>query len=218
MLITFSAVDCAGKSTQIELLRQNLISRGKSCTVFWYRPGYSAELQKCKSLVRRLFAHSHKPANSGNTQTIRNVPQGHLARLWLITALVDSFLQWGAKLRLLMARYDVVLCDRYYWDGMLDLLFRYPDELWSESILSLIAGAFPKPDCALLLWIPQDIVQSRIAQKAEPFPDPDDIRELRGKIYDILRSRKSFTVIDASGDVDSIHREIVKTVDSLSRA
>lgn len=52
MIIAFSGVDCAGKSTQIRCLEEYFVSQGKTCKILWYRPGYSKELQQCKAWIR----------------------------------------------------------------------------------------------------------------------------------------------------------------------
>ena len=71
MIIAISGVDCAGKSTHIELLRQHFISQGKKCAVFWYRPGYSDEMQKLKSILRKGVELSKSLHTTGLKQFLK---------------------------------------------------------------------------------------------------------------------------------------------------
>ena len=193
MLITISGVDCAGKSTQIELLRQYFISIGKSCTVFWYRPGYSNEMQELKKVIRPLLNSTcyikrgfDKWRGGEKNESIAgaaDAPKTHKhtvpAPVWLSTAIIDTMVQWGLKLRWLCRRYDVVICDRYIEDAKLDLMLKYPQYTWTDSTMQMLAKALPKPDRAFLLWIPADEMMKRAEIKQEPFPDDDHTRQMR---------------------------------------
>ena len=54
MIIAISGVDCAGKSTQIELLEAHLRKQGKDPQRMWHRPGYSPELDLLRSMIRKI--------------------------------------------------------------------------------------------------------------------------------------------------------------------
>ena len=225
MLISISGVDCAGKSTQIELLRQHFISLGKTCTVFWYRPGYSVEMQDVKKVVRLLmnsacwmkggfdlWLHKDKPLdtkandqNSASSQSVK-IP----APLWLSTAILDTAIQWGLKLRYLCRKYDVVICDRYVEDARLDLMLKYPQFTWTESVMQSIAKVLPKPDFAFLLWISADEMIQRAQIKQEPFPDDEHTRQMRYRAYEFIADQDHITLVDASCTVEETHRKIIE--------
>lgn len=220
MIIAFSGVDCAGKSTQIELLRQYFISQGKTCAVFWYRPGYSAEIQRLKDLVRPLFSRGRSggrdapsegaPSASGG---VAAPPQARVpAPVWLVTAILDAVGQYAVKLRILAKRYDVVICDRYVHDACLDLAFKFPGFAWSDAVLQAISVLFPKPDISLLLWLPYDEMMARVEAKNEPFPDAPRIRRMRWRAYDLLAEREGITVMDVTGDIETNRKAILRAV------
>ena len=52
MLIEFSGLDCAGKSTQIDLLKKDLENGGLVVKVVWSRGGYTPGIMWLKNLVR----------------------------------------------------------------------------------------------------------------------------------------------------------------------
>ena len=230
MLITFSGVDCAGKSTHIELLKQYFISQGKTCTVFWYRPGYSDELQKIKSFIRQSAQWAHKIHTDGlnhflpsshhsNPDPIKSQDKSSdqaethklkaPAPLWLSTAILDTTLQWSVKLRYLLHKYDVVICDRYVEDAKLDLSFKFPNLIWTDLTLDTLTHLFPKPDKSFLLMLPFDEMIHRAEMKNEPFPDDANTRKLRYRAYEFLADEDHISCIDASGDIQTTHQKII---------
>lgn len=232
MLISISGVDCAGKSTQIERLREYFISQGKTCEVVWYRPGYSKRMQRSKRVVRFGLHLIRQVAG-----VFRRVPGGvfpkacalHVesdekkrgskvpAPLWLTSAILDAMVEWGVSLRLQMKKNDVVICDRYFEDGRLDLHFRYPQYSFAEPIFQAIRAVIPEPDCAFLLWLPYETVLERAEAKREPFPDSSHTRKLRYRAYDFLRDDEQFQVIDARGSVVEVHQKILDAVSLVQK-
>ena len=52
-MISISGIDCCGKSTQIELLCEELKSKGQKCEVIWSRGGYTPGIQVVKGIFRK---------------------------------------------------------------------------------------------------------------------------------------------------------------------
>ena len=52
-MISISGIDCCGKSTQIELLCEELKSKGRKCEVVWSRGGYTPGIQVVKGIFRK---------------------------------------------------------------------------------------------------------------------------------------------------------------------
>lgn len=234
MIISFSGVDCAGKSTQIKLLEEYLISQGKSCTVLWYRPGYSKELQKCKDWMRagrnscrrgidavKKIADSFFRRSGATSSVFRSVcgaPQAGgekvPAPFWLAAAFADTAIQWGVKLRALEKRHDVVICDRYFDDAKLDIAFKYPQYSFAETLFEPIRRIVARPDVSILLWLPLETSCARAAEKNEPFPESPKIRALRHRAYEFAADDDAYAVIDATGSIEETHRKIRKCVDA----
>ena len=226
MIIAISGVDCAGKSTQIELLRQYYISQGKSCRVFWYRPGYSDELHKLKQVLRKgvslsRYLHASLPLSvkrdqkdaSGSEEKTSDHGKIQVpAPIWLTTAIMDTAFQWAVKLRVLEKKYDVVICDRYIEDAKLDLQFKFPNISWSDALLRNLSMIFPKPDKSILLWLSMEDVLKRVEEKNEPFADDEHTRQMRYRAYEFLRNEDIFTVSDASSDIETVHQRILESL------
>ena len=133
-------------------------------------------------------------------------------------ATVDTLLQYGVKLRALLAAGRVVVCDRYLHDARLDLKLRFPEQYASFGLaLDTVEWVCPRPDVAILLTIPRDEMLRRMALKAEPFPDPPDLRDRRHQAYLRLAEVGPVEAVAADQPIDAIHGEIMAHVDRRSR-
>lgn len=250
MIIAFSGVDCAGKSTQIRCLEEYFVSQGKTCKILWYRPGYSKELQQCKAWIRggyrickrgigvakRLLnkalpnracdvaADLQGSIDEAQASRVSDVQDAQDAAgtlklpppLWLMTAFIDTVLQWGVVLRAQASRYDVVICDRYFEDAKLDIAFKYPQYVFAESLFEPIRRAIPRPDVALLLMLPFETMCERSEAKNEPFPDSPKVRALRYRAYEFLADDGVYRVIDSTGSIEETHRRIIAAIEEAT--
>jgi len=216
MLITISGIDCSGKSTQIQLLEHFLHNSGRKVTAFWFRPGYSKEMDTIRHIIRQVFPGALPTAANRKTREIIFNRAG-VGKTWLIMAMIDMFLQYSLKLRLMQRLQKAVICDRYLADAALDLALRFPNlrvrEWPSFRLLEVLA---PRPDVALLLVLPMHEVLRRMAIKNEPFPDTTAVREQRFVAYKSLAQSGNFTVIDATMSIKSVHAAILQCVSQYS--
>ena len=215
-LITFSGVDCAGKSTQLDLLEERLRAEGRRVRTLWFRPGYSKELDGLRAAVRRVRPGALPRSDGDGDDAARReevFQNPNVRRSWVTMALADSLLQYALKLRAWVASGDVVLCDRYLWDSEMDLRLRFPD--LKQPIRHAMKGLnvlCPKPNLALLLVLSMEEVHERMAHKDEPFPDPEETRQDRYHRYMSLASSGKFAVIDAEGSRDEVAELIWRQV------
>lgn len=209
-----SGVDCSGKSTQLEHLAERLRLDGYPTRVFWYRPGYSKNLDALRSLIRTLKRDALPPPGP-SPQRDAAFSSPRLRAAWLTMALVDTVVELGVRLRYYLARGEIILCDRYILDGMLDLQLRFPDAVPTASIRRFLESVCPRPDLHLLLHLDWEEVQARSRLKDEPFPDSNRARATRYQAYRQLASLPTVTVIDGIEGVDAVHERILEHVEKV---
>lgn len=215
MLVAVSGVDCCGKSTQIDLLRGWLAEQGLTCQILWHRPGYSKRLDAFRAGVRRAFPRVLPPPGP-NASRERVMKRRGVRLLWPRVALADTLVQYALSVRLAMRTNDVVICDRYVWDAIIDLTMNFPEASEAKALLS--NRLVTMPDLELFISVPWELVLERAARKNEPFPDSPETRRRRYEIYERLLQQREFTVIDGSKDIDTVHRQIVHAVSTCMAA
>ena len=149
-IITFSGIDGAGKSTQIEAFRAHLRSLGFRVATrsFW---DDAVALPRLREVLSHLVFKGDKGVGSPEKPIIRrdkNVQAWYANAVRLIFYILDVL-----RLRVLLARiparrFDYVIFDRYIFDEIANLpLHRRPIRLYVRAILAFT----PRPEVAYLL-------------------------------------------------------------------
>src|SRR3989344_4882802 len=102
ILISFSGIDGAGKSTQIDLLSKYFKKRGK--TVFKTEEMFGYFL--LKPIIKILRLSNGSPKGGPVTRNKKYLP-----KLWFIPAFIDIWIGYLFKFKFLSAEYDVVIAD-----------------------------------------------------------------------------------------------------------
>jgi dTMP kinase len=208
LLISFSGIDGAGKSTQIGLLLNHLQRAGKKPIYIWSRGGYTPLFETVKTLLRRFFGRLMPPSGK-NPQRTKVLTKPWMSRLWLFLALVDMIWLYGLKIRWLRWRGEVLVNDRYLDDTMIDFRLNFPQmnikNWWLWKGLSLMS---PKPDIAFLLLIPVEESIRRSDLKGEPFKDSPDVLAQRLWYYQSLAQTGNWRSLDGLRPVPELFKEI----------
>lgn len=224
MIIAFSGTDGAGKSTQIERLKNVLDARGTPQRFVWARGGYTPIMLRLKGLVLRILGRKGggktlQAAGAGpyNQKRQKLLRRKFVARVWLSLAIIDLALLYGVYVRLLSWRGIVVLCDRYVGDTKIDFLRNFPDHFNPSGILWRgLMWLAPRPSVHFLLTVPCDISAQRSRQKNEPFPDSRETLEFRLNQYLTAAafSDPEIVRIEGTDSIDDIAAEILRRVDT----
>ena len=199
MFISLDGIDGAGKSTQIDLLRQYLESKG--ATVVCFRDPGSTKLGES---IREILLHREDiPIASTSEMLLYMAARAQLVDEQLRPALQSGF---------------TVICDRFLLAnvvyqgvaGGLDV-----DELWS---VGKCATGGLAPDATIVLDIDPEIAVKRLKRG----PDRLEKRGIEyfrlvrnGFLHQILNAGGKSLVVNADQDIMQIHQQIVRFVDCL---
>jgi thymidylate kinase len=215
-LIALSGMDCAGKTTQIDLLYDWAEQRGWSPRVLWYRPGYSPLLNALRRTLRRA-APSSLPAQGNRTARDQALSRPWVRNGWLVAALLDTAIHYGLVVRTQLWRRRFVICDRHLEDAELDLLLAFPERSKVVATTFFVIKALsPVPHHQFLLTIPLEEIGRRSAEKNEPFPDDPKTRSARNAAYLRISAQEGRDVFSGLLARETIHAAIVATLERTS--
>ena len=208
LLITFSGIDGAGKSTQIEKLREYLSQQGLPVRIltFWdnvavlssMRSGFSRKVLQSDGKV----GSPDKPANRNDKNT-RSLPLLvgrsllHLADVFRLRQIIRRERAAGSG--------GVIIFDRYIYDQLAALpMHHWLARAYARFVLSLA----PRTDVSYLL----DAVPEEARARKPEYPI-DFMRQYRSSYLE-LRQFAPLSLISA-GDPDSVHAAIVARLNVL---
>lgn len=213
-LVAFSGVDGAGKSTQIDLLREALEARQRPTRVFWARGGYTPVLGGLKALTRRFFPRA-LPEPGRSSERVRRFASPRLRRLWLALAILDLGIYWGLGLRAWRRKNGVAIADRYISDSLLDFKLNFPQEHVEDWWLwRMLCRCVPRPSLQLVLVVPVEESEERSRRKNEPFSDPPEVRMARLEYYERLETSTRVHRVDCCRSREAVRAEIWELVEA----
>ena len=124
MLIAFSGIDSAGKSTQINHIVKYYYEYESKVFVKWSRGGYTPGINMLKSLARNLFRNKI-PAKGNSPERSTAFKNPIISRIWLFISILDLIIYYGGWFRILSIR-NIVIADRYIWDTYIDFKMNFP--------------------------------------------------------------------------------------------
>jgi len=214
MLLTFSGLDGAGKSTQIDYLQSWLSGNGYRSTILWARGGYTPGFEFLKRFVRLILRKKLPPP--GRTSVRKEQLSNPLVvNVWLFLAMLDLMFYWGLYLRYKMLIGYIVICDRYLDDTRLDFQRNFPNVNFEKSSFwQLLCKFVPSASQSFLLWVPVDVSIRRGKLKNEPFPDDDETLQWRLKAYmdDCIFPAERYLKLDCTDSIDAVSRQIIASI------
>lgn len=150
LLVSFSGIDGAGKSTQIEALSARLEEDGLRVRLirFW---DDVARLKGIRETSGHKIFKGDKGIGSPSAPINRrdkNVQSGAMTCIRLFLYLVDAVSVRHVVKKALRSNADVVIFDRYTWDELANLNLRNPVV---RSYIRLLMVFVPRPDVSYLL-------------------------------------------------------------------
>ncbi len=211
-MISFSGIDCAGKSTQIELVSDWLEKQGKRTKIIHSRGGYTPLLEAIKTLIRKDKGLDREQQDQYRAQIHGNSKKRKLL-LWL--SIFDLALYYGIYFRLVELFGNTILADRYFWDSYIDFQLKYADmnfEKW--TVWKLAKAIYHKPKKSIIYTIPAELSMYRSTLKEEPWPETEVQRRVRiDKYMDEIVNGRWDCVIDATSGIDEVFEKTLECIE-----
>ncbi|MCD6384457.1 dTMP kinase [Candidatus Sumerlaeota bacterium] len=194
VLIAIEGIDGSGKSTQARLLVDYLTRRGYE-SVYLFEPTdgkYGCQLRQ--------------QAKSG-----RVTPEEEF-RLFLLDRKEDV----ENNIRPALEQNKIVVIDRYFYSSM---AYQGARGIDPELIRTENEKIAPRADLVIYLRVPLEKSSERILKKRNTSLDQFEGFEYQKKVASIYeemnRRLPEFRAVDASGDIQTVHKEITRIVEEL---
>ncbi len=214
MVVSFSGIDGAGKSTQIEMLRTCLSEAGlqSSLLTFWDDVVmFSGLREKCSHVVFRGDKGVGSPENP-IVRRDKNVQSFPMLLVRLFFYVFDALHLCLAVSRARRSDADVTIFDRFLYDELANLpLSRWWVRLYAKSLLKLA----PRPDIAYLV----DADPATATRRKPEYPY-EFVEKNRAAYLQLCELAGGVTVIAPSSIVEAQWRvveELVKKLPSHKR-
>jgi thymidylate kinase len=201
MLISFSGIDGAGKSTQIQKFREYLSASGTAVTELTFWDNVAVIPQVRAGFSRRVLQSDgnigtpEHPANrhDKNTQNVLLLAGRSILHLFDVINLCRIVRK--AKLE----KAGVVVFDRYIYDQLAALPMQ---SMWARTLARILLRVAPKPDLSYVLDADPEVARARKPEYPLEF-----MRKYRSSYLE-LRRLANLKLI-SPGSVDDVHQAIV---------
>ena len=189
LLISFSGLDGAGKSTQIENLRERLAVAGLQVKLLTFWDDVVVATKYREGFVHKVYGSEKGVGAPGKPVNRRDKN----VRAWYLTIarhalyLLDAIHLRAVVSSALRSGNDVVIVDRYIYDELANLPLEKPVNL---SFLRTIQRIVPKPDVAYLLD-----ADPEAAHKRKPEYPVDFMHKCRAAYYRLAALLGTMTII-----------------------
>ncbi len=212
-LITISGLDGSGKSTQIEMLKQELERSGSK--VFYF---HAIEFGLAKKIIDFRNRYCLICKLTGKCKSSNGQEKSVTSATPLQIFLRKVFLRidiWRFKLlsnTLSNKNFDYILSDRYFYDSIINIEYlKYHRGLINQASTATVTAKplqIPRPDLAIYLQTSPETIMRR-----ERVPDQGlEYLKKKKELYDAKMTHWNWTVVDGNRDKDVVFEEIKKLV------
>jgi len=202
-IITFSGIDGAGKTTQIESISAELIQRGYHVAriAFWDDVAVLSKFRARLSL--RVLDKSKDKASDSALRHDKNVRKWYLTVVRAVFYVLDTWSLRSVVTRVQAESPDFVIFDRYVYDQLVQIRSRrFPVRLYIRMLLALA----PTPDFGFIL----DAFPDEAFQRKPEYPLPF-LYEYR-RAFLSLRLFDPALIVVGPGQIEDIQHTVLRHI------
>lgn len=209
MIVSFSGIDSAGKTTQIDLLYDYCKKNNISVKKMWSKARGTPGVLFLKELVRRDKGMSKEEKKEYRDNVFKNSKK---QKLLYIASMLDLCWYWGIYYRLCSLTCRILICDRYLWDTYVEINRDFADVNIDKSVLwKMVKALAPIPKHSFMFVIPPEVSIQRDIEKNAAGIENIEIKKIKIDKYMSLVEKKAWTnVMDGLRGIDDLHKDIIQ--------
>ncbi len=209
MIVSFSGIDGAGKTTQINRLIGYCHNHNIKYIKKWSKARGTPGVEFIKSLVRRDKVMTQVKKLEYRERIFESEWK---KKVLYILSMLDLCWYWGIYYRILKYKYNLVILDRYIWDTYVEVSTEFKIKNLNGNILWKLAKLFAvTPDISILLVIPTEESLRRDLLKGEITTDALELKQAKFDYYIMLKDKNCWnTVLDSMKTIDYTANEILQ--------
>lgn len=211
MIVSFSGIDSAGKTTQIDLLCQHLDKKRIKYKKKWSKARGTPIVVFLKELVRRDKGMDEAGKSEHRKEVFQNPRK---LRLLYTASMLDLCLYWGIYYRFQQLFCKYLICDRYLWDTYVEVKHDFVGIDLDRSFLWKMVKFFaPRPKVSFVFIIPAELSLARDKQKNAA--GIEDIQRKKSKIDTYLKLVSEYrwtNEMDGTRSIEDLHKDVLLAV------
>lgn len=212
MIISFSGIDSAGKTTQIELLCQYCDENGIKYKKVWSKARGTPGVVWLKELVRKDKKMNEKEKAEYRAAVFNNSKK---KMLLYIASMIDLCWYWGVYYRILNMTNKLVICDRYLWDTYVEIKEKEFStiDIDNSFFWRLVKMITPIPKKSFVFIIPPEESLRRDRCKNAAGIESIEIKQKKIDCYMNCIENNCWTnVMDGMRSVDELYADVLKII------
>lgn len=212
MIVSFSGIDSAGKSTQLDLLRAYCDEHHLRYVSKWSKARGTPFVVFLKKLVRR----DGKMDDAGKQEYRKAFFADPKKEKFLYrVSMLDLCWYWSIHYRLLNLTHRYVFCDRYLWDTAVELQFDFPHVDLERSILwKILRKIAAKPKVSFVFFVPAEVSLERDRQKNAAGIENIEMKRQKIAAYSAYADQGCWThIMDGLLSREELHAQVLQALD-----